>query len=76
MDKLHQSKCPVLVIHGDADEVISIFNGKELHLSIPEEHRYEPLWVPGAGHTNLEPTAGELYYEHLQKFIKHITTKE
>ncbi|EEF45658.1 conserved hypothetical protein [Ricinus communis] len=57
--------CPVLVIHGTADEVVDCSHGKQLWELCKE--KYEPLWITGGGHCNLE-----LYPEfikHLKKFV-------
>ncbi|MED6107139.1 hypothetical protein PIB30_011154 [Stylosanthes scabra] len=68
IDKIGMVKCPVLVIHGTADEVVDVSHGKQLWELCKE--KYEPLWVSGGGHCNLE-----LYPEfikHLKKFIQTV----
>ncbi|KAF2607235.1 hypothetical protein F2Q68_00044627 [Brassica cretica] len=69
IDKIGSVTCPVLVIHGTADEVVDWSHGKQLwELS---KEKYEPLWVSGGGHCNLE-----LYPEfikHLKKFVIFIS---
>ncbi|KAK2420320.1 hypothetical protein P8452_50526 [Trifolium repens] len=68
IDKICTVKCPVLVIHGTADEVVDVSHGKQLWELCKE--KYEPLWVSGGGHCNLE-----LYPEfikHLKKFVQTI----
>lgn len=65
IDKVGLVKCPVLVIHGTADEVVDWSHGKQLYDLCKE--KYEPLWLSGGGHCNLE-----LYPEfikHLKKFV-------
>lgn len=68
IDKIGMVTCPVLVIHGTADEVVDCSHGRQLwELS---KDRFEPLWVSGGGHCNLE-----LYPEfikHLKKFVHAI----
>lgn len=57
--------CPVLVIHGTSDEVVDCSHGKQLWELCKE--KYEPLWLSGGGHCNLE-----IYPEfirHLKKFV-------
>ncbi|CAH9110473.1 unnamed protein product [Cuscuta europaea] len=76
IDKIRQVNCPVLVIHGTADDIVDFSHGKRLwELS---EEKYDPLWVEGGGHCNLE-TYPE-YIRHLRKFInameKHSFTKQ
>ncbi|KAK4279845.1 hypothetical protein QN277_011556 [Acacia crassicarpa] len=68
IDKICSVNCPVLVIHGTADEVVHWSHGKKLWELCKE--KYEPLWVRGGGHCNLE-----LYPEfikHLKKFVHTI----
>ncbi|XP_051117647.1 uncharacterized protein LOC127242229 [Andrographis paniculata] len=65
IDKISAINCPVLVIHGTADEVVDCSHGKQLWELC--KVKYEPLWINGGGHCNLE-----LYPEfikHLKKFI-------
>ncbi|XP_048230449.1 alpha/beta hydrolase domain-containing protein 17B [Ricinus communis] len=65
IDKIGMVNCPVLVIHGTADEVVDCSHGKQLWELCKE--KYEPLWITGGGHCNLE-----LYPEfikHLKKFV-------
>ncbi|KAL1566638.1 alpha/beta hydrolase domain-containing protein 17B-like [Salvia divinorum] len=61
IDKIGAIECPVLVIHGTADEVVDCSHGKQLWELC--KVKYEPLWINGGGHCNLE-----LYPE----FIKHL----
>ncbi|XVE72108.1 hypothetical protein DITRI_Ditri11bG0011800 [Diplodiscus trichospermus] len=65
IDKIGAVNCLVLVIHGTADEVVDCSHGKQLWELC--KHKYDPLWVNGGGHCNLE-----LYPEfirHLKKFV-------
>ncbi|XP_008813669.2 alpha/beta hydrolase domain-containing protein 17C isoform X1 [Phoenix dactylifera] len=76
IDKIRQVSCPVLVIHGTADDIVDWSHGKRLwELS---KEKYDPLWVKGGGHCNLE-TYPE-YIRHLRKFIsameKHSLSKQ
>lgn len=65
IDKIRQVSCTVLVIHGTNDEIVDWSHGKRLwELS---KEKYDPLWVKGGGHCNLE-TYPE-YIKHLRKFI-------
>ncbi|GKU87163.1 hypothetical protein SLEP1_g1607 [Rubroshorea leprosula] len=65
IDKIRHVNCPVLVIHGTNDDIVDWSHGKRLwELS---KEKYDPLWVKGGGHCNLE-TYPE-YIKHLRKFI-------
>lgn len=65
IDKIQQVCCPVFVIHGTSDEIVDWSHGKRLwELS---NEKYEPLWIKGGGHCNLESYPE--YIRHLKKFI-------
>lgn len=65
IDKIGAVSCPVLVVHGTADEVVDYCHGKQLYELCKE--KYEPLWVSGGGHCNLE--LYPQFLRHLKKFI-------
>ncbi|PWA77675.1 WD40 domain-containing protein [Artemisia annua] len=68
IDKIQFVKCPVLVIHGTSDEVVDCSHGKQLWELC--EEKYEPLWIKGGKHCNLELFPE--YIKHLKKFISNI----
>ncbi|XP_024969428.1 alpha/beta hydrolase domain-containing protein 17B-like [Cynara cardunculus var. scolymus] len=68
IDKIQFVKCPVLVIHGTSDEVVDCSHGKQLWELCQE--KYEPLWIKGGKHCNLELYPE--YIKHLKKFISTI----
>ncbi|KAL7239544.1 hypothetical protein ACSBR2_005439 [Camellia fascicularis] len=65
IDKIRNVSCPVLVIHGTNDDIVDLSHGKRLWELAKE--KYDPLWVKGGGHCNLE-TYPE-YIKHLRKFV-------
>ncbi|KAF7154177.1 hypothetical protein RHSIM_Rhsim01G0042900 [Rhododendron simsii] len=65
VDKIRNVDCPVLVIHGTEDDIVDWSHGKRLWELAKE--KYDPLWVKGGGHCNLE-TYPE-YIKHLRKFV-------
>ncbi|GMY25780.1 alpha/beta hydrolase domain-containing protein 17B-like [Fagus crenata] len=68
IDKISLVNCPVLVIHGTEDEVVDFSHGKQLWELCKE--KYEPLWLKGGNHCNLELYPE--YLRHLRKFISAI----
>ncbi|KAL9239183.1 hypothetical protein vseg_013526 [Gypsophila vaccaria] len=65
IDKIPLVKCPVLVIHGTADDVVDFSHGKTLwELS---QEKYEPLWLKGGNHCDLELYPD--YIKHLKRFV-------
>ncbi|EOY25218.1 Alpha/beta-Hydrolases superfamily protein isoform 1 [Theobroma cacao] len=65
INKIRKVKCPVLVIHGTEDDVVNWLHGNGLWKMAREP--YEPLWIKGGGHCNLELYPD--YIRHLCKFI-------
>ncbi|KAL6549493.1 hypothetical protein OROHE_008610 [Orobanche hederae] len=68
IDKISSIKCPVLVIHGTADDVVDYSHGKRLH-ELSQE-KYEPLWIKGGNHCDLELYPE--YIKHLKKFVSAV----
>ncbi|CAH8390315.1 unnamed protein product [Eruca vesicaria subsp. sativa] len=74
VNKIKKVKCPVLVIHGTEDDVVNWLHGNRLWKMAKEP--YEPLWIKGGGHCNLEIYPD--YIRHLYRFIQDMentTTK-
>ncbi|KAF7109067.1 hypothetical protein CFC21_109388 [Triticum aestivum] len=72
--KIKKVKCPVLVIHGTDDDVVNWSHGNELWKLAREP--YDPLWIKGGGHCNLELYPD--FIRHLSKFVREmesVTTK-
>jgi fermentation-respiration switch protein FrsA (DUF1100 family) len=67
LEKMRRVRCPVLVIHGTADQTIPFSHGQRLYAAAPAPK--DRLWVGGAGHNDLIETAGDAYWEALQKFL-------
>ncbi|CAL1405361.1 unnamed protein product [Linum trigynum] len=65
IDKIGLVKCPVLIIHGTADEVVDCSHGRQLWDLC--KNKYEPLWISGGGHCNLEIYPE--FIKHLKKFV-------
>lgn len=65
VNKIRKVKSPVLVIHGTEDDVVNWLHGDGLWKMAKEP--YEPLWIEGGGHCNLELYPD--YIRHLSRFI-------
>jgi fermentation-respiration switch protein FrsA (DUF1100 family) len=65
--KVRRIRCPVLVMHGTADRVIAPWNGQRLYdrIAAPKQ----ALWVPGAGHNDVQAVGGERYWTTLLSFV-------
>lgn len=64
--RLRQVHCPVLVIHGEADQTIPLHHGQSLYEAASEPKR--SLWVAGADHNDFNGVAGDLLREALIDF--------
>lgn len=68
LDKIKKVTCPVLVMHGRADEVIPFSHGQKLFAAAPEPKL--SLWVDGASHNDFMWVASEQYADSLRKFAQ------
>uniref|UniRef100_A0A2P2LRI5 Protein bem46 n=1 Tax=Rhizophora mucronata TaxID=61149 RepID=A0A2P2LRI5_RHIMU len=68
IEKISLVTCPVLIIHGTSDEVVDCSHGRQLWELCKQ--KYEPLWLKGGNHCNLE-TYPE-YIRHLKKFVSTV----
>ena len=66
LKRLKDVTCPVLVIHGTADEVIPFWHGEKLYEAVRGAKR--SYWVEGAGHNDLAALEGDRYVEALRSF--------
>jgi hypothetical protein len=66
LGRLPRVTCPVLVIHGTADETVPFSHAQQLYAAASGP-KYR-LWVEGAGHNDLIETAGESYWRALREF--------
>ncbi len=64
--KLPRVSCPVLVMHGTADEVIAFKHGEKLFAAAREPKR--ALWIEGALHNDFTDVAGEHLWKALREF--------
>lgn len=72
LDKLRKVYCPVLVMHGQADQTIPIQHGQRLYEAAREPKM--SLWVAEAGHNDLDRVAGERYQRTLVAFQRLVET--
>lgn len=68
VSKLPRVRCPVLVAHGERDEVIPVEQGRALYAAAPEPKQLRV--VPGAGHNDLHAAGGPAYLDAVADFIR------
>ena len=67
LSKIDRVKAPLMVIHGDRDDIIPIDVGRELWEAAREPKRF--LTVPGAGHSDTYLVGADSYFNALADFI-------
>jgi abhydrolase domain-containing protein 17 len=72
LDKLKKVHCPVLVMHGQADRLIPIQQGRSLYEAASEPKM--SLWVADAGHNDFADVAGDRYRQTLLSFQQLVKT--
>ena len=73
-EKIGRIKCPVLIMHGELDEIVPCRNGRALYAALQEratheEVAYEPVWLPAAGHNNMPINE---CLEHCRRFLDYL----
>jgi fermentation-respiration switch protein FrsA (DUF1100 family) len=66
VDKIGRVRCPVLVMHGEADEIVPLWHGQQLFERAPGPKMF--LAVPGAHHNDFMWIAGARYVTALRDF--------
>ena len=69
--KIPRVRAPLLIIHGDRDEIIPFEMGRALFDAAAASKSFWP--VAGAGHNDIVETAGPAYRERLRSFNHSIT---
>jgi fermentation-respiration switch protein FrsA (DUF1100 family) len=66
LDKIGRVRCPVLVMHGEADEIVPLWHGRRLFDdALPPKTL---VTVPGAHHNDFMWVAGDRYRQALRDF--------
>ena len=68
--KAPRLKVPLLVLHGDKDEVVPFTQGRRVFDAAPEPKRF--FAIPGAGHNDTYTTGGEAYWRVLKEFLESL----
>lgn len=62
-------RCPVLMLHGDDDQIVPLRLGQELFEALPRPKKFVTL--QGAGHNDTYVVAGSAYFSRLEKFVNN-----
>lgn len=74
LDKISKVRAPVLVMHGQADEIIPFHHGRSLYEAASQPKM--SLWVTGAGHNNFTEIAGDRHQQTLWSFQELIKAQK
>ena len=67
-------ECPVLILHGDADQTIPINQAMQLFEAANEPKQFRVL--PGAGHNDTYVAGGRVYWDAMEGFLKSVSRAE
>ena len=65
--RMREVHCPVMVMHGEIDNVIPIWHGRELYRLAPEPKL--AYWPECAEHGNVRDTDERKYWQHMDEFM-------
>jgi fermentation-respiration switch protein FrsA (DUF1100 family) len=68
--KIENVHAPVFCIHGTHDAEIPFEHGMALYEATPPEFAFDPWWVKGAGHNDIETDYRPEYFEQLAGFLR------
>jgi fermentation-respiration switch protein FrsA (DUF1100 family) len=66
-ERIRQVRAPVLVLHGDADEVVPLRQGRAVFDAAPEPKAF--VVIPGARHNDTYLVGGEPYWQAWESFL-------
>jgi len=74
LEKIVKIKVPLLVLHGDRDEVIPYEHGKRVFAAAPGPKDF--YTINGAGHNDTYIVGGDAYFQRLRSFIETVTASQ
>lgn len=73
INRVQNINAPIFLIHGEADQTVKIRHARKLHSK--SKIKYAPMYVPGAGHNNIEEFAPDLA-DKIWDFVESLTQIE
>jgi len=70
LERIRELGCPLLVLHGDRDEIVPVDQGKALFAAAPEPKRLHVF--PGAGHNDLLERAGHEWATTIAQWVRDL----
>ena len=72
--KIRDVKTPILILHGDRDELVPIEQGKTLYEAANEPKEF--YTIPGATHNDTYIVGGEEYFNVIKRFVNKLTNEK
>jgi fermentation-respiration switch protein FrsA (DUF1100 family) len=72
--KVGRLRMPLLVLHGDRDEVVPFTQGRRVFDAAPEPKTF--FAIPGASHNDTYLVGGEAYWQALRAFLEGLSDQE
>ncbi len=70
LSKIKEIKVPLLILHGDKDELVPIEHGKKLFEEANQPKEF--YTIPGAMHNDTHIVGGEEYFDVIRDFVKKL----
>lgn len=74
LEKIKKVNCPVLIMHGQADEIIPFTHAQKLYAASPSPKL--KLWVDNASHNDFFGVAGQRYKNILREFTNLVSSSQ
>ncbi|MBI4529338.1 MAG: alpha/beta hydrolase [Deltaproteobacteria bacterium] len=73
LDKIKEVRAPLLVVHGDRDEIVPLAQARKVFAAAPEPKEF--YTIRGARHNDTHIVGGEGYFAALRDFIRRAETR-
>ena len=70
LSKIRNIKVPILIMHGDKDDLVPFEHGKRLYDMANEPKEF--YTIPGAGHNDTHIVGGDEYFDVIRSFVKKL----
>jgi len=67
-----QMTCPVLVMHGQRDDIIPFYHGYNIHKMVPKAYRWQPYFPQRAGHNDIVESDMRTYFTEVAHFLEDV----
>lgn len=68
--KVPRLRMPVLVLHGERDEIVPLAQGRRVYEAAPQPKRF--FGIAGAGHNDTYLVGGDAYWRALREFLESL----